>query len=369
MNLFSSLKILDLTRVFSGPFATRHFSDFGAEVIKIEPPQGDDSRHFPPQVNGWSGYFETLNHNKKSLVLDLKNKNDLKRFYSLCKECDVLVENFSPKIKKKLSINYSKIKKLNPRIIYASVSGVSEKVNKRYYDVIAQAESGLISLNGEKADMKIATSITDAFSGMKLAFAISSALYSRCVTNQGCQLNVSMKGSTFDLLEQNLITSSITKKNPKKVGNMDNVVAPFGVFKTKGGAIVLAIGNDGQWQKFEHFLIENNPKYEGSPFNSNEKRIRNIKLLKKEIEKVLKQFKAKDVIKNLSKLNIPCGQVKTMLDVIDDRENFKQKLLDKIKHPVAGQIIIPTGGINYSAFKKEKYQPAPKLNNDKDYGI
>lgn len=361
MNLFSSIKILDLTRVFSGPFATRHFADFGAEIIKIEAPNGDDSRRFPPTINNWSGYFEVLNRNKKSLVLDLKNEQDLKKFYNLCKECDILVENFSPKIKNKLKIDYKNVKNINSKIIYASISGVSENVDKKYYDVIAQAESGLISLNGLKEDVKNATSIIDAFSGMKLAFAISSALYNREKTNNGCYLNVSMKGSAFDLLEQNLITTSITKENPKKVGNMDSAIAPFGIFKTKNKSIVLAIGNNEQWLKFKKLLKENNSNFNNELFITNKLRLENINQLKNEIENIFQKHTSNKIITRLKKINIPCAEINTMLDVINDKENYIEKLLEKINHPVAGKIVASTGGIFFSNYKKESYIPAPIL--------
>lgn len=369
MNIFSSIKIIDLTRVFSGPFATRHFSDFGAEVIKIEPPQGDDSRNFPPIVDSWSGYFEILNRNKKSLVLNLKNEMDLNKFYSLCKNCDIIVENFSPNIKNKLKIDYPVIKKLNPKIIYASISGVSSRINKRYYDVIAQAESGLISLNGEKEDMKNATSIVDAFSGMKLAFAISSALYHRENTKKGCELNISMKGVAFDLLEQNLIASSVSNQNPKKCGNMDNAIAPFGVFKASDSNIVLAIGNDIQWLKFVKFLQKNNHRFNDSLFKNNTLRLKNIKRLKIEIEAVLKKYTAEKILLILNKLEIPCARVNNMLDVIADQENYNEKLLEKINHPIAGKIVIPTGGVFFTNNKKEKYYISPTLNKNKENEI
>ncbi len=359
MNLFSSLKILDLTQVFSGPFATRHFADFGAEVIKIESPSGDDSRNFPPLVNNWSGYFEILNKNKKSLILDLKNKKFLDIFYDLCKTCDVIVENFSYSVTNKLKIDYSTIKKINPRIIYASITGVSSRIDKKYYDVIAQADSGLISLNGDKEDMKISTSIIDAFSGMKLAYAISSALYAREKNNFGCQISVSMKGVAFDLLEQNLITTSLTNKNPKKVGNMDSAIAPFGVFKTKDAYITITIGNNKQWIVFQNFLFEKNKDFPVNLFMSNSKRLKNIKRLQKEIENILSNYSVIYIEKELTKIKIPCTRVKKMSDVLLDQENFSEKLLKKVKHPIVGNIVLSTGGIFFSKYKMKKYTIAP----------
>src|SRR5436190_764977 len=147
--LFEGIRILDLTKVFSGPFATRQFADYGAEVIKIENTEHpDDSRQFPPLKNGWSGYFEILNRNKKGIGLNLKDEKDRKKFYKLCETSDIIVENLTPQTKYNLKIDYEKIKKINPTIIYASLSGINQKSNRKYYDVIAQAESGLMSLSG-----------------------------------------------------------------------------------------------------------------------------------------------------------------------------------------------------------------------------
>lgn len=346
MHIFENLKIIDLTRVFSGPFATRHFSDFGADVIKIEPPQGDDTRKFPPIVNGFSGYFELLNRGKKSLVLDLKSEVDLFKFYSLCKDCDVVVENYSPSVKEKLKIDYKVLKKINPKIIYVSINGISKNIDRKYYDVIAQAESGLISLNGIDEDMKISTSIVDAFTGMKTAYAISSALYYREKTSTGLQINVSMRGSAFDLLEQNLIEASITNVNPSKVGNMDNAIAPFGVFKTRDGSIVVACGNDNLFHKLSIFLNVSddlNNKY----FSCNADRLKNIQLLIKTIEDKFSNYSTDDLKKILDDLGVPCGKVMTMLDILNDKENFEEKLLKKINHEKLGNVVEPSGGIFY----------------------
>lgn len=362
MDLFSHIKIIDLTKVFSGPLATRHFADFGANVIKIEPSSGDDSRYFPPLVGNWSGYFEVLNRGKQSLVLNLKEKNDLQKFYQLCADADVVVENFSPATKKHLHIDYNTIKKINPKIIYASISGISQNIERKYYDVIAQAESGLISLNGGKTDMKNATSVIDAFSGIKLAFAISSALYSREISGQGCQIDVSMKGSAFDLLEQNLIAASITHKNPPKVGNHDSAIAPFGVFNTKDKSIVLAIGNESQWQIFASFLKKQNPKISLNIFSSNNLRLLNFQKLNKIITSVFEKINSADLQTNLQSIGIPCAEVKTMTEVLSDPENYQEKLLQKITHPIAGEIVVPTGGIKFSNFTTPDYKFAPSLN-------
>lgn len=359
MSLFSSIKILDLSRVFSGPFATKHFAEYGATVTKIESPQGDESRQFPPLIQDWSGYFELLNHNKESLTLDLKTEEDLQRFYTLCKDADVIVENFTPQVKQRLKIDYTTIKQINSKIIYASLSGVSELIDRKYYDVIAQAESGFISLNGQDTDMKVAPSVVDAFTGMKLAYAISSALFQRATTGKGVHITVSMKGCAFDLLEQNLIEASICNKNPVKVGNHDSAIAPFGIFKTADGSIALAIGNEALWKKLESFLASNCSNYQSELFKNNQQRLEKTDLLTTCIEEAFSHFTSNELFNILSIKGVPCGQVKTMLDVLADQENYDLGLLQKIDLPV-GQVIVPVGGIFFSDQKPVKYMPAPK---------
>ena len=359
MGLFSSVKVIDLTRVFSGPFATRHFADQGADVLKIEPPQGDDSRHFPPHVGGWSGYFEVINRNKRSLALDLKTDRDRGTFFALCAGCDVVVENFSGAVKRRLGVDYADVARVNPSVVYASITGVSDAVDRRYYDVIAQAESGLLSLNGESDDMKNATSVVDAFAGMKLAYAVAAALYDRERTGKGCHVTVSMKGAAFDLLEQNLVEASVTGKDPPKVGNMDSAIAPFGVFKTGNGAIAVAVGNDAQWKAFAAFLREADPSFDGAAFATNALRVKNVAALKRAIESAFAARGTDAVAGLLEGMGIPHGKANTMLGVIADAENFREGLLERVRHPVAGEIILPVGGIAFDTHPQEPYRPAP----------
>ena len=211
--IFEGITILDLTKVFSGPIATRYFADWGARVVKIEDPTNPDpARGFPPLKNGASGYFELLNRNKESMLLNLKESEDLDKFYELVKSADVVVENMTPSVKKKLKVDYQTLKEINSTMIYASLAGYDQSSNKKCLDVIAQAESGLMSLSGYGEPVKIGPAVIDAYAGMSLAWAISSALFRREKINEGGQVNVSMVGMAMDLLEQNLVEYSIVKK-------------------------------------------------------------------------------------------------------------------------------------------------------------
>lgn len=369
--IFSGVKILDITKVFSGPFATRQFADYGAEVIKIESEKNfDDSREFPPLQNGTSGYFEILNRNKKGISLDLKNPADLEKFYVLSKDADVIVENLTPSTKHKLKIDYQTIKKLNPRIIYASLSGLGQNDDRKYYDVIAQAESGLMSLSGtENNPAKIGPSVVDAFSGMNLAFAISSALYYREKTGSGQYLDISMLGSAMNLLESNLIEYSVTKQNPIPSGNQDNAIAPFGIYKCADGFIAIAVGNNKLWQKLASWL-KTKFVIDLELLKSNHERLQNNKYLTTILESVFKQYKATALVMLLQEIEIPCSKVNTMKDVANSKQNFSNGSLIKINHPRIGQCIIPGHAINFSIMEEAEISNAPQIGeHNKEYGI
>lgn len=360
--IFKNIRILDLTRILSGPLATRHFAVQGAEVIKIESPKGDDTRNFPPLINDWSGYFEFLNHNKKSLVLDLKLAEDLERFYSLCKIADVVVENFSPNIKTKLKIDYNTIKKINPKIIYASICGITSSEDKKFYDIVAQAESGLISLN----QTNNTTAIIDSYTAMKLAFGITAALYNREKNKIGENITVSMLGSAFDLLEQNLIEKSIMKETlVRKTKNMykhDTAICPFGVFYTQTKDIAIAVGNEKLWIVFCKFLSENDSQFDFEKYNSNQNRLDNKEVITENIQKLLYSLSAEQIQEQLQKIGIPSAIVADLNDILNNNFYFEKNLLQKVCIPKIGEVAISTGGINFENNPSSEFIPAPKLN-------
>ncbi len=369
--IFSGVKVVDLTKVFSGPFATRMLADYGAEVIKIENEANyDDSRNFPPLRGSWSGYFEILNRNKKSISLDLKNDVDLHKLYELAKTADVFVENLTPNTKTKLKIDYETLKKINPKIIYASLSGLGQSSNEKYYDIIAQAQSGLLSLTGTKQQpIKIGPAVVDAFSGMTLAFSISSALFYKQKTGKGQYIDVSMLACAYNLLESNLISASLTKQNPDRTENQDNTISPFGIYKTKDGYIAIAVGNESLWKTFCQFLSKNQ-NINGEEFNSNAKRLEKQKELTAVIEKVFSTTDTTTLIQELKGLGIPVSKVNQMLDVLEDEFSFSQDFLISTADPEKGKYVSPGFSVKFSEQKDYTTTSAPKIgDNNKDYGI
>lgn len=370
-HIFSGVIVLDITKILSGPLATRYLADYGAAVIKIEHPQKpDDSRTFPPLKSDWSGYFEMLNRNKESITLNLQRPEDRNVFYKLCTKADIVVENLTPSSKTNLQIDYPMLSKINQRLIYASLAGVDQETNRKYYDVIAQAESGLASLSGDKNQpMKIGPAIIDAFTGVNLAFALASALYYREKSGKGQHISVSMLGTAVQLLEQNLIEYSVTGSNPQKPANYDTAIAPFGLFRTKDGYVAIACGNNTLWKSFSNFLQEQVP-FDKEIFATNSLRLQHQNKLGRIIERVLINYTTEIALKDLTALDIPCGKVNEMSDVAVNNWFFKNKFLVKVKHKKLGTYIIPGVPITFGTEKQTLLKSAPKLGRDnKKYGL
>lgn len=365
--LFSGLKIIDLTRVFSGPFATRLFADYGAEVIKIEHDAApDDARAYPPLINGWSGYYELLNRNKSLLRLNLKDANDLAAFYDLCTNADVIVENLTPPTKYKLKIDYSTLQAINPRLIYASLSGRGQHDDRGYYDVLAQAESGLLSLSGiEDQPMKIGPSVVDAFSGSMLAFGIAAALYYREHTGLGQYLDLNMLACSMNLLESNLTETSITGTNPLRTGNHDNLIAPFGVYQAQDGRIALAVGNDRQWLALSQFLNAH-VSVDAALFATNGQRLNQQQQLTVLIERVFCQYSRQELESLLEARQIPCAAVNEMTDVAALTTLYESGALVKLNHPQVGEYVVAGRCISFSEGDLPLFQPAPQLDQAHD---
>lgn len=356
--LFEWIKVIDCSRVFSGPFCSRFFSDYGAEVLKIETESFfDESRLFYPLKNGESGYFEVLNRWKKSINIDITIPQGLKDFYELIKDADIFIENFSPGVKKRLKIDYETLSSINPRLIYGSVNWYGENWDKKAYDVIIQAESGIASFNGEDKPIKNATAMIDAFSGNSLALGIASLLYKREKTGKGDFVNVSMISCGFQILKQNIIATSITGLNPEFPGNQDTSIFPFGFYKTRDGNISIAIGNDVLWEKFCKNII---PEI-AEKFSSNAQRMVAKEHLVKTMEYVFDNYTTDELISNLEELGIPCWKIASITDLIDTPKFFEENYLKKMHHPKLGEIVVPYEFVQFKKYKIEDITIAPDL--------
>ncbi len=244
-HLFAGLRVLDLTRVMSGPFCTAMLADLGAEVVKIEMPGfGEESRHFAPHVNGESTYFALLNRGKKSVTVNLKSGEGIALIRDLARQSDVLVENFRPGVMDRLGLGASALQADNPRLIVASISGFGQSgpfADWPAFDLVIQAMSGLMSVTGERDGRATAVgeSIADVATGMFAAWGIAAALYDRERTGVGRRLEVAMLDSVFSMLLTGLSRRLFTERPTRRVGNRHPETYPVDSFASKDGDIVL----------------------------------------------------------------------------------------------------------------------------------
>lgn len=353
--MFSGLKILDLTNVFAWPFASRFFGDYWADVIKIESLSWDPSRWYSPIKWNKSGYFELLNRNKKWITLDLKTSEWRNEFYKMVVSADIVIENFSPWVTKRLQIDYKTIKEYKKDIIYASLSGYWKDNPKKSYDAIIQAESWFMSLSWEDSDVKNATSIIDAFSWNSCSLAISSALYYREKTWKWQWIDVSMLWSAFHLMESEITRTSMSWLNPKKVWNHDSMIFPFWMFRTNTSPIMLCIGSDILWDNFCKIINYQDWKL----YPSNVLRLENKELLINQIEDLFWKYSSKTLISMLDKANIPSSSVRTVTDVLNTKKNYDEKFLLKVQDTDLWSITVPFEYIKFE-YSQMRYRPFKK---------
>lgn len=252
----AGLKVIDLTQVLSGPFATMWLATMGADVIKIENPKSPDvTRNYAPLKNGVSAYFPTVNHNKKCITLNLKAPEGKELLKALVKDADVLVENFRPGVMDRLGVGYEVLKDLNPRLVYASISGYGTYgpyKDRPGYDVIAQGMSGLMHLTGQ-ADApptRVGSSIGDTVAGMNAVVAILAALYGRQQTGKGQMVETSLVDGLISLSTQDYIRYFVGGEVPCRMGNIYKSWAPYGTYKASDGYYNLGVGTDAHFRLF-----------------------------------------------------------------------------------------------------------------------
>jgi CoA:oxalate CoA-transferase len=356
---FSGIFVLDLTRVLAGPFCTMMLAELGARVVKVEDPRGgDDARRFEPFFEGQSAYFGSLNRGKESIALDLKDNADRAVFAKLARRADVLVENFRPGTMERLGLGYEQLRAVNPRLIYAAVSGFGQTgpwSRKPAYDLIVQALSGMMSVTGHPGNppTKAGTSIGDITGGLFLLAGIAAALYHREKTGRGQQVDVAMLDGQLAILESAVMRYAATRQVPSAMGNRHPSIAPFEMYAASDRPLVIAVGNDALFAKLCHAL--GRPDLVGDTrFAGNRERVCNAEELKIELEAVLRTANAADWIERLESAGVPCSLV--------------QNVAEAIGHPqvVARGMIVNSGGlrmagnpIKLSEFGEQATRPLP----------
>jgi crotonobetainyl-CoA:carnitine CoA-transferase CaiB-like acyl-CoA transferase len=251
----AGIKVIDLTRVLAGPFCTQSLGDLGAEVLKIEPPgSGDETRHFPPFVGGESHYFLGINRNKKSLVVDLQQEAGKEILRRLVAQADILVENYRPGVMERLGLGYAALSQINPRLIYCAISGFGLSGplrDKPSFDIVTQALSGALSINGERGHMpiKLGIPLGDMVGGVFGPQAILAALYERSRTGNGRLIDISLHDGLIGMLGYFAQLAFVTGEDPPPMGSSHPNIVPYGSFPAADGSIIIAVLSESFWGK------------------------------------------------------------------------------------------------------------------------
>ena len=372
------INVFDLTRVLAGPTATQILGDLGANIIKVERPiTGDDSRNLgPPYLDSnakdpkESAYYLSVNRNKHSVTIDLTKKKGQVLAKKIIKKCDVLVENFRAGNLKQYGLDYESIKKINPKIIYCSITGFGQNgpyASRGGYDYLVQAMGGIMSITGEKKGLptKIGVGVSDIITGLYATISILSALRFRDQTSLGQHLDISLLDSQVSWLSYVAQSYLISGNIPDRIGNDHPSIVPYQTVKAKDGLMVLAIANDRQFKNFCEFsglydLCEN------SKFKSNSSRVKNRKELNKIIGKTILKKTITEWVQGLTKINVPCGPINNIKQVFDDPQVKSRKMKINMKHKKSktGKINIVGSPMNFSVSKIRYKKTPPTLGED-----
>ena len=368
MGALSDIKVLDLTRVLAGPYATMVLADLGAEIIKIEQPEkGDDSRAYGPYKNGESAYFMSLNRNKESITLNLKTPEGKEILKELVKKVDVLVENFRPGTMEKLGLGYEVLKEINPRLIYASSTGYGQTgpySQRPAYDAVVQAMGGIMSITGQADGVptRVGTSIGDIAAGLFCAIGILAALQERARSGLGQMVDVAMLDCQVAILENAISRFEFTGEIPRPIGNRHPSIVPFETFNTLSDPIMVAAGNDRLWATLCELMeldIACDPRYATNPQrNEHYAELRPI-LAEKFMTKTAEEWQPM-----FDKAGIPSGPINTVDKVVKNEQVVAREMILEVEHPVAGTTRVPGIPIKLSRTPGEIRMAAPVLGAD-----
>jgi len=362
------IRVLDLTQVLFGPFATMLLSDLGAEVIKIERPDvGDIARGNGPLVRGLSTYFLSLNRGKKSITLNLATEHGIELFLKLVKNADVLVENFTPGTMEKLGLSYERVRQHNPGIIYVAGSGFGQYgpyARKPAFDVIIQAMGGIMSITGEEggAPVRPGASYGDIAAGLFLCIATLAALQERHTSGEGQLVDIRMLDCQVTVQENAFVRYLNTGEIPRALGTKHPVIAPFQAFQTKDGYIAVALrgGVKDQWPLFcaviDRLDIMDDPR-----FSNGWLRLQNYEVLEPVLSDAMRARTTREWVKELEQVGIPCGPVNTVAQVADDPQIAARDMIIDVHHPGEGSFKVVNTPFKFSRTPYNVERASPDL--------
>ncbi|MBI4640112.1 MAG: CoA transferase [Candidatus Tectomicrobia bacterium] len=366
-----NVKVVDLTRVLAGPFSTMILSDLGAEVIKIEVPEGgDEARGVSPFKGNVSAYFMSINRGKKSVTLNLKDPRGKEIFLKLARWADVVVENFRPGVMEKLGLGYERLKGVNPGLVYAACSGFGQTgpyAQRPAYDMIIQGMSGVISITGEanRPPVRVGVSIGDLAAALYTTVGILTALHERERSGTGQMLDIAMLDALIALLENAIARYDVTGEVPRPMGSRHPSITPFQVFSSQDGYVVLAISSDAQWEKFCR-KVGRDDLADDLRFKTSASRSQHADLLIPIVEEIMKGRTTEEWVDEMLQVGVPCGPLHTVDQALNDPHTKARKMLAEVSHPKAGRFRMASNPIKFSKGEIEITKPAPDLGEHTD---
>ncbi len=340
----AGVRVLEFGQVLAAPYIGLMLADQGAEVIKIESPTGDPSRgYMPPDVEGHSPYFLSMNRNKQGIALDLKHPAAVEAVLALVVKADVVTENFRIGVMERLGVGYDVMKAVNPGIIYCAISGYGRSgpyADRAGYDPIAQAESGLMSISGEPdgEPTRVGASVVDMVTGMFAAQSITAALYARRENGEGQRIDVNLFGTALNMLVNFAGQSLLTGDDPTRFGSGSQAAQPSGVYKSKDGEFMLTIAAEAMYRRFCEQVIEHPELADDPRFATNAGRVANKSGLDAALGPVFAAMDNHTIIERMRAAGIPCGEILGIRDALASPMTKALDLITTAPHTELGDL-------------------------------
>ncbi len=337
------VRVLDLSRVFAGPLCGQVLADFGADVIKVEHPgRGDDTRDWGMRVGKTeTTYYNSMNRNKRSITVDLQTPEGVKIIRDLLPQCDVVVQNFKTGGAEKLGLGYEQLKALKPDLIYCSVAGYDSsgpEAKRPGYDLVIQAEAGLMAINGEASQppLKFGVAAVDMMTGMYAAQAVLAALFRRERTSKGRHIEMALYDCGLMITGYYGLDAMLLGHDPQRYGNAHPSIVPYGMYDAADGPLIIAVGNNAQFDKFCRQVIDRPDIVEDPRFATNVERAKNRLVLSPMLKELIAGFARDVLLERLAAAGIPCGRVAGLHEALTSERTRRGGLLQEMPHPVAG---------------------------------
>ena len=366
----ADIRVVDLSRALAGPYATMMLADGGADVIKVEPPGGDDSRGWLPYVdrNGHreSAYYMSANRNKRSVVLDLESASDVDRLRWLVAHADVLVENYRPGVLARLGLDLDDLRATNPRLVTLSITGFGRGPdgNRPGFDQIVQAEAGLMALTGQPggSPQRIGLPMADILAGLFGAYGVMTALRAREQTGRGQHIETSLLAAVVGVHVFHGVGWLSAGIEPVLTGNRHPSIAPYGVFGCADADIVIGVGSESLWRRFAP-IVGLDP--DRADIATNIERVAGADALQKEIDALLSDRLAADMLAALDDAGVPAGRIRTIPEVYD-WEQVRESMILTLPHPTLGDLAVPGSPLRLSEGGEPRREAPPALAADQD---